>query len=338
MPAPENSSYSFPIDAVYLWVNGADPVWREKRRTCLEKLRAEGRADIPTVSLAEGRFSDNGELRYSLRALARFAPWVNRVHIVTDNQCPDWLNTDKASLVDHREILPSQAARPVFSNRPLEFCLHRIPGLAEHYLDFNDDFMLGRRVEPGDFFTSDGRPLIWAYRQRKRKIEDLIWHSGEGLDTHKNSARKAYSLILARTGRLLPYKLKHYPRAVTRSGLAALLDFAPDEVAATLRSPFRSGNDISLYPLYALFMLATGRGELKNLGGCRAWLDHLRLRPVFAGASLGDANFAAKLARIRLLRPLTFCLNDDVHAGLERRKILRDFLDSLYPAKSPFEK
>jgi UDP-N-acetylglucosamine-lysosomal-enzyme len=41
--------------------------------------------------MSENRFRDSNELRFSLRSLERFAPWVRRVFLVTDNQIPKWL-------------------------------------------------------------------------------------------------------------------------------------------------------------------------------------------------------------------------------------------------------
>jgi UDP-N-acetylglucosamine-lysosomal-enzyme len=57
------------------------------------------RPDIVSAS----RFQDNEELRYSLRSVERFAPWVRQVFIVTNGQIPSWLNLDysRVTLVPH---------------------------------------------------------------------------------------------------------------------------------------------------------------------------------------------------------------------------------------------
>lgn len=36
------------------------------------------------------RYRDNQELRYSLRSIYRYAPWVRRIYIVTNGQVPNW--------------------------------------------------------------------------------------------------------------------------------------------------------------------------------------------------------------------------------------------------------
>ena len=63
-----------PIDIVYLWVDGNDPAWRRKRRAAADRMGSGQRAAIGLHGNVEGRFRDNDELRYSLRALDRFFP------------------------------------------------------------------------------------------------------------------------------------------------------------------------------------------------------------------------------------------------------------------------
>jgi hypothetical protein len=44
---------------------------------------------IPTGNaMSDNRFRDSEELRYSLRSLVKYAPWVRKIFIVTDNQIP----------------------------------------------------------------------------------------------------------------------------------------------------------------------------------------------------------------------------------------------------------
>ena len=145
----------FPIDAVFTWVDGADPVWLEQKRLLRQKLFGDSGAPGDADNTA--RFQDNNELRYALRSLARYAPWVRSVHLVTAGQKPLWLNTKNVNLVSHRDIFPENVSLPVFSGRPIEFCVHRVPGLAEHFMYFNDDVMLGRPVCPEDFFCPTAR-------------------------------------------------------------------------------------------------------------------------------------------------------------------------------------
>jgi UDP-N-acetylglucosamine-lysosomal-enzyme len=104
-------------------VNGSDPDFRS-----LLALHADSSA----ADSAPRRFADHGELRHSLRSLAKFAPWVRRVFLVTNGlpgQVPSWLNRSAVTLVSHADIFPDRSHLPTFSSPAIESHLHLIPGL-----------------------------------------------------------------------------------------------------------------------------------------------------------------------------------------------------------------
>ncbi|GFW40121.1 hypothetical protein TNCV_5118041 [Trichonephila clavipes] len=53
--------------------------------------------------ISASRFTDNEELRYSLRSLEKHAPWVQHIYIITNGQIPYWLNLDNplVTIVTH---------------------------------------------------------------------------------------------------------------------------------------------------------------------------------------------------------------------------------------------
>ena len=324
-----------PIDAVFTWVDGSDPVWLEQKRLLRHKLFA----DAPTPDDADNtaRFQDNDELRYALRSLARYAPWIRAVHLVTADQKPAWLNPATVNLVSHRDIFPDTACLPVFSNRPIEFCVHRVPGLTEHFLYFNDDMLLGRPVAPEDFFLPDGAPLLWVVRRGKKTMEKLLSRAGSAV-SHASVVARAHMLIRERYGVSPPYVMRHFPKAMTRSSTFALWDAFPGEIAGTLHAPFRSPADISIFMLYPLYALAEGIGRARVINGARQVLDALSGRGVaHMGASIGDGNARGKMRSIRLLRPRTFCLNDAPGSSEDGRRSLTEFLDAMFPEPCKYE-
>ena len=52
-------------------------------------------------------YRDWGTFKYWFRGVEKFAPWVNKVYLVTDQQKPSWLNitSEKLVLVDHSDII-----------------------------------------------------------------------------------------------------------------------------------------------------------------------------------------------------------------------------------------
>ncbi|XP_077270789.1 N-acetylglucosamine-1-phosphate transferase subunits alpha and beta isoform X1 [Temnothorax americanus] len=143
-----------PIDVVYTWVNGSDSLF-------LESLQKH----VPVVDLsaAASRFSDKDELRYSLRSLEMYAPWVRHVYIVTNGQIPSWLDMDnpRVTLVTHEDIFLNKSDLPTFSSPAIESHVHRIPGVSDKFLYFNDDVMLGAEIWPEDFITQAGGQKVY---------------------------------------------------------------------------------------------------------------------------------------------------------------------------------
>ncbi len=151
------------IDIVIPWVDGGDPEWRK------EFLAARQAADVGGVvatgggeNASEIRYRDWGTLQYLLRGIERFAPWVRQVHLVTRGHLPVWLDVSHPHLnvVRHSDFIPAEYL-PTFASRPIELNVHRIEGLAERFILFNDDMFLCRPV-PAERFFRDGLPCDMA--------------------------------------------------------------------------------------------------------------------------------------------------------------------------------
>lgn len=149
----ETTKTQHPIDFVVTWVDGNDRIWQAKKAGCSKT--GDGRIDS-----SDKRYRDWGFLRYLFRSIETFAPWANKVFLVTCGHTPEWLNMDAAKLVfvKHEDYMP-QKYLPTFSSHPIELNLHRIAGLSEHFININDDIILTRSVQP-DFFFKQGLPVL----------------------------------------------------------------------------------------------------------------------------------------------------------------------------------
>lgn len=155
------------IDFVIPWVDGDDPVWKaEKDRYEQVWIPAVARSekqepmDGDHDENADCRYRELGLLRYWFRSVEQFAPWVGKIFFVTCGQKPAWLKEDhpKLVLVDHKDFIPAQYL-PTFCSNTIELNFHRIDGLSEHFVYFNDDNFLLRPVQP-EFFFREGNPII----------------------------------------------------------------------------------------------------------------------------------------------------------------------------------
>ena len=135
------------IDIVIPWVDGGDPEWRKLKNTY------SGKEDFGNN---DERFRDWDLLKYWFRGVEKYAPWVNRIHFITCGHLPVWLNTEhpKLHIVNHADYIPEEYL-PTFSSHPIELNIHRIEGLSEKFVYFNDDFYIINKVSPDDFFDGD---------------------------------------------------------------------------------------------------------------------------------------------------------------------------------------
>lgn len=180
------------IDLVYLWVNGNDPQWLAKRNACI------GKTEEKSAVNCDGRYADNDELKYSLRSIDKYAPWLRRIFIVTDNQVPVWLDTSNARvrIVDHKEIMPD-VCLPCFNSAVIEHFLYKIPGLAEHFIYANDDMFINKPVTPETFFGKDGLPIVRFNRRPFRKWTLLFKEKVQGkrLSNYVQTIRNSAELV-----------------------------------------------------------------------------------------------------------------------------------------------
>eukprot|EP00656_Telonema_subtile_P021114 TRINITY_DN22153_c0_g1_i2.p1 TRINITY_DN22153_c0_g1~~TRINITY_DN22153_c0_g1_i2.p1 ORF type:complete len:379 (+),score=55.40 TRINITY_DN22153_c0_g1_i2:23-1159(+) len=182
-----------PIDIVYTWVNGSDPrlaaelaLWKGETaglpvnhtnsssnpQTTL-KLNITTRSPTASPNLGDAehesgtdRFRDNDELRYSLRSIEKFAPWVRNILLVTSGQIPSWLNIShpRIRIITHKQIFANISHLPTFSSPGIESHLHRIPGISKRFIYFNDDVMFGRPVFPDVLWTpSNGQKVFLTW-------------------------------------------------------------------------------------------------------------------------------------------------------------------------------
>ncbi|THA23876.1 sugar phosphotransferase [Streptomyces sp. RKND-216] len=318
---PTVSDVTFPVDVVYTWVDGEEPAMRRKRA----HYKGLGTADILDKEVNASRYTSHDELKYSLRSLQMHADFVRHVYVVTDGQKPDWLDdeADGITVVDHRDIFPADVL-PVFNSHAIETRLHHIPGLSDHYLYFNDDVFVGRRVTPEHFFHGSGAMRVPV---SPLKIGVGKPHAEE---TATNSASKnVRRLIRQRFGRITTNNFMHTPLPQQRETLRELEQMFAEDVARTTATRFRSPQDIAMTaPLLYQYALLTGKG-------CAASFNFR-----YVNISREDAD--RRLDDLRRRRRFDFfCLNDVDVPAEERDAVLgrmHAFLEDYFPFPSTFEK
>ena len=308
------------IDLVYLWVNGNDPQWLTKRNACI------GKTEEKSAVNCDGRYADNDELKYSLRSIDKYAPWLRRIFIVTDNQVPVWLDTSNARvrIVDHKEIMPD-VCLPCFNSAVIEHFLYKIPGLAEHFIYANDDMFINKPVTPETFFGKDGLPIVRFNRRPFRKWTLLFKEKVQGkrLSNYVQTIRNSAELVEKKYGKYYGGKTHHNIDAYLRSDYEHAAKVFEDEIRTTLPNHVRSENDIQRN-IYSYVALAEKRGHLHYVTQRTSFRLHIQ-----------NESHYGKLERYN---PILFCMNDSQYAKDCDRKRAAAFLDKRFPEKSQYEK
>ena len=310
----------FEIDLVCLWVDGNDPEWQKRHREWAPVPAGDDTANSP------GRYADNDELRYSLRSVERYAPWIRRIYIVTDRQTPRWLDTSnpKIRIVDHSEILPPEAL-PTFNSVVIEHALHRIPGLAEHFLYANDDMFFNREVSPSDFFTPEGLPIIRLFRRPMRLL--TLWIEKKilkkNISNYTRTIVTAAKMVKRKTGRFIGDRPHHNIDPYRKSLYAHTFETFREEIEPTLCNRLRADNDIQRV-IYSYLPLAEKKAKKLYVTKKESFLLHNRNHSLYA--LLEEQN------------PLFFCVNESPGATDADREKAKEYLKSRFPEKSSYEK
>lgn len=311
---------TFPIDMVYTWVDGNDPAWREKRGR--EQARREG-IEFHPEAVMESRFISRDELRYSLRSVHSYAPWVRNIYIVTDSQVPPWLDVEhpKIRVVDHREIFDDERQLPNFNSNAIISRLHHIEGLSEHYIYMNDDVFLGRWTTPATFFTPSGHAKVSPSNNRRP-----FGPSGVESEPHFNLTHNIRRIVEDRFGITISRAIKHTPHPQIRSLHFELEEMFRDEYRLTLGHWFRHHSDIVADQLHHYVAQILGKAVPTKIR-----YDYINVM---------DGSHKVRLQNLLENRDRdTFCLNDAPVPGETpiSEEYLSEFLTGYFPIRSPFE-
>lgn len=326
------------VDFVIPWVDGNDKKWQEKRKKYEETVASEN-------DNSESRFRDYGTLKYVFRSIEKFAPWVNKIYLVTDNQIPNWLNdkNPKVTVVDHTQII-SKEYLPVFNSNIIDWNIDNIPGLSENFVYFNDDTLINNYVKKEDFFK-DGLPrdsrlytelipteefnhiivnneiLINKYVKNRWPI------SKRGLWNRKYELKRLRNLIflpqIKKSG-IMGYIEPHGPLSLKKSYFKKAKRLWGEEIDRVFTHRFRSLEDINIWLVRHLQLEDGSFIPARNTNN-----SYTELR---------DLNKVEEALVSR--KNLTVCINDKdgVKDFKQSAEKLEKFLNKKFPQKSSFEK
>ena len=323
------------IDFVVTWVNGDDKMWQEEKN---KYVLLEPTGDSRVI-----RYRYWGLLPYWFRSGEKFAPWVHKVHFVTCGHLPDWLNTrhEKLNIVPHSSFIPKQYL-PTFNSDSIELFMHKIPGLTEQFVYFNDDVFLINRVKPEVFFKQ-GLPcdlaVLGVVSPGDNPVRNITFSNIKIINRFFQkkdlTIRQWWKVLCPCYGKLLIRSLLLYPFgshtgfynphlafSFTKSTFETIWSHIPDELSESCSHRFRSSQDFSIW-LMRYWNLAKGNFVPHTMPG--------------KSFSIGDPDL---IPFIRKQKGKMVCCNDDkedVAFEQEKRNLMAAF-ESILPEKSQFEK
>ena len=312
---------NFKVDLVYLWVDGSDPEWQKKRSMYIPASTHT----LPIEAVCEARYTNNDELRYSLRSIEKYANWVRKIFIVTDNQVPLWLDISnpKIKIIDINEILPSEAL-PCFNSEVIEYFLYKIPDLSEHFIYANDDMFLNKNVLPSDFFGDDGFPVVRLKRKRFGYLRYKLKYVFRSINsaykkTHIRASDEVYKRFKKRYWGFSHHNIDAYCKSDYKMAIENIFS---DIIAKTMLNHIRSKTGLQRIAIL-YYALAVKHGHICYTGQKQSLAVQLYKMQKLYNNLTSDTMF--------------FCLNDDQNSSAADRIAARLFLENRFPHKSEFE-
>ncbi|MDT2872723.1 glycosyl transferase [Lactococcus lactis] len=323
------------IDFVVTYLDSEDKEWQKEK----EKY---AKINFGDELNSESRYRNMDNFQYWFRSIEKYAPWVNKIHLITWGHLPDWLNVEnpKLNIVNHRDFMPSLSL-PTFNSSALELNFDKIEGLSENFVYFNDDMFLNASVDEQDFFL-DNKPVL-NVRLRPIETDDDFMHLVLSNTIALNKLFKGKKLKISpllninnginslffnleflpfviKKKEIIGYQYGHLPYPLKKGTYSILQEYLEKEYQKTCCSKFRELDNITLWLLQDYYK-ASGYVSPSKISG--------------KVIDLNSQGFERVLdSKIKML-----CFNDNPKTknfGIIK-KILNNALQSKYPTKSSFE-
>lgn len=335
----ENNS----IDIVITYLDGNDVEWQQERN----RYVAGDKSDINP-----NRYRNWDNLRYWFRSIETNAPWVRTIHFVTWGHVPGWINLEhpKLKIVRHEDYIPAEWL-PTFSSRCIDMNLHRIPGIADNFIYFNDDMFLTSQTEPKDFFLNglpcDAAIITTSGYRMKNDISDL--HLAPIIDASvinkyfnkkqviRQSINKWYnvkygklnliSLLMFPYSNFVGFMNFHLPYSYTKRTYEEVWDKEYAICASTCEHKFREVNDLNHW-VFTYWQYAKGTFSPRNPNVGKCFQLHTYEDAVNASQSIKEKRYKM------------ICLNDSLNSNDDFDAIktcVNSALQELFPVESSYE-
>ncbi len=355
------------VAIVMTWVNGSDPTTAARRQKRCKEWYGAHAGHCTNTAWRLDRVRETAELLFSLRSISQNMPWFQGdIYIViSGDKPPAYLDTKNAvfhypaedgdgsrqakngaaeehrgggevrrprlHIVPQATIVPKEY-QPTFNSETVKAFLHRIPGIPETFIVFDDDMMVGRPAPPSVFFTQFGGPNMFFERSR-------VWGCPvPAFQVWRASVCETHQVFLSRFGNakqgIVPFHyMKHAPMVTVRSVLKQIQEEPVFQKALheSHRTPFRSGKTIQPDFMHHHLIRQT---DVVDHGASFGWNADMHL--IMLDGSNPPA-FRDLTEEWAVKAPLFFTINDLGWKACSVGKRLHYFFKKIFPTPSPFE-
>ncbi len=250
------------IDAVIAWVDGSDPSLIKRQQ---KYLKFE--PDKNLAGAQKTRFNSLNEIKYCLISILKFAPYLRKIFIVTDQQDPNIYplvqkyfpkRISDIHIVDHLEIFQGfESFLPTFNSICISNMLWKIKGLSDQFIYFNDDVFIVRPTKPSTFFKNS-RPVLRG-KWRLPPYERILWDKSKyffeklfmGVEKEKTPS---FQINQWNAAKLLGFNFRflmsgHIPLALNKKKLEEFFTDNPEILKQNIVYRFRSYNQFNTVSL-----------------------------------------------------------------------------------------
>lgn len=322
------------IDFVVTWVDGSDPKWVKKRNSYAPKSNQLNGND---------RYRDYGTFKYWFRSVEKYAPWVHKIYLITDDQVPDWLRKDnkKIEIVDHKDYI-NERYLPTFNSNAIELSIGNIKSLSNQFVLFNDDCFFNAPVKPTDYFEN-GLPKdigvfmpVYPHEEFDHIILNNVIPINQNFNKHSMVKKNFFKYFNFRYGRGLASNIldvsypkvtgiynPHLPMPYIKSEYNFVLQENQELQEKTLSHRFRTSMDISHW-LVRYWRIMQGKFSPQSINfGKRYKLSEID----------------RVISDVKKSKHKCICVNDEYIDNYDEViKRLSECFEKQFPQKSSFEK
>ncbi len=311
------------VDVVIAWVDGDDPAHRAKRLQYGGKV-ATTHNDVG----GDMRYRATGEIYFCIASILRYAPWVRKIWIVTDNQNPhadEFVarnfpdNKIPIEIVDHKVLFRGyEQYLPTFNSLAISTLLWRIPGLSDCYLYFNDDVFLASEATADMWFEGD-KTVLYARKVPAHFARLLRWakHLGKKhkIFGHKDPMLNSADLLHSGYFFLFP----HAPVPMRRCWYEEFWGENPELLDSNIRHRFREPSQFSAPTLFYVSAYRKGLLDVRSPKGTTCFFKPF--------AEKKGGYMARKIAEADGNKALKFgCINSLGEASLEEQQMFNEWI------------